>query len=799
MKYVKLWKMFSSLKKMVVILLAIGCLIGLVPQFVQLVFLSSENTVVISEKEKYGEYGVRISDVTEKDLKQLAEYKNVERTFCCERKTLSIDDKSYYMFDGIFDDTKMLGIHIIKGDMPQAENEIAVDVNYLLQQGYDMDIIDSEIEIQISEKSKKRYIVSGIVEINGAFEESVVTEFYFYHYKEQFECNTVYGSFYNYKNLEGDYKQLEKIMEGEVYPNLGIYLELGYDGGINLFEQYDYMYLVIFLFILISLCVVIYNVAKIYIYSLRESICVLKLIGVQKKRLVVAFFSCIIFWVGLGICFGVLLSIGMICAIDYKIYQSISFIMDLFRYYDYSIMIKSIFLCLLVQSISLAPTCWEIMVLSPNAAISNMDASIKRNKKKPIFLKNTKAVCWKIAKHDISLEKIMNSIAVLGIVLGIVMITIGLYYVKINYSKVEGNQSYEYRVQLYDAYSSNEEKHKQLKKSYLENFSSASQLEAAPLFECKKTVKLDKNSLSNRYLEFLSQDASVRRKLDLTDQIDVDVVILGYTKQELKKLCEMNKIETEIKKNEAIVFSNIYASGQGKVFESSLRVGEHIQVEAEQESQNENIEIKQSVSILPIYPENAYYNMIVVVDLDTYVTITNKDIPMYVYIPEKITKDKTLFELKRNYTLTYPKQEQEEIDKVNVILNIFVYIIFVLCLFVSGALLLSGYYVKIYTKQKEYALLYTIGIRVKKIKKIVILEILLAVLTGIFFSVIISYIATKEIYLIKNPLYGSYLYVFPYKIVALAIIIATVFSCVVLKGILKYLERYLTVNCLEII
>lgn len=789
--------MFSSLKKMVVILFAIGCLIGLVPQFVQFVFLSSENTVVLSEKEKYGDYGVRISDVTENDLKKIEEYKNIERIFFCERKTLSIDEKTYYMFDGIFDDEKMLGIHILNGEMPQLENEIAVDVNYLLQQGYDMDVVGNEIEIQISENSKKSYIVSGIVEINGAFEESVVTEFYLYHYNEQFDCNTVYGSFYNYKNLESDYKQLENIIEGEVYPNLGMYLELGYDGGINLFEQYDYIYLVIFLFILISLCVVIYNIAKIYIYSLQESICVLKLIGVQKKRLVVAFFSCIIFWVGLGICFGVLLSIGLICAMDYKIYQSISFIMDLFRYYDYSIMIKSIFLCLLVQSIALAPTCWKIMALSPNVAVRNMDTSIKENKKKNIFLKNTKAVCWKIAKHDINNEKVMNGIAMLGIVLGIVMITIGFYYVKINYSIVEGNQNYEYRVQLYEAYSSDEQKHKQLKKNYLENFGSASHLEADPLFEAKKTVKLHKNSLSDKYLGFLSQDASVKRKLELTDEIDIDVVILGYTEQELTKLYEINNIEAEIKKNEAIVFSNVYVSGQGKLFEASLQGGEHIQFEIEQESQNESIEIKQCVSALPIYPENSYYNMIIVVDLDTYVAITNEDIPMYVHIRKKITKDKTLFELKRNYTITYPKQAQEEIDKVNIILNVFVYIIFVLCLLVSGALLLSGYYVKIYTKQNEYALLYTIGIRVRKIKKIVILEILLSFLTGIFCSIIISYIATKEIYLIKNPLYGSYLYAFPYKIVVLAIIIAIVFSYIVLKGILRYLEKYLTVNCLE--
>lgn len=94
-------------------------------------------------------------------------------------------------------------------------------------------------------------------------------------------------------------------------------------------------------------------------------------------------------------------------------------------------------------------------------------------------------------------------------------------------------------------------------------------------------------------------------------------------------------------------------------------------------------------------------------------------------------------------------------------------------------------------------MLYTIGFDNWKIKSVVLLEVFFSFMVSIFFSIFVSYLATKQIYLIKYPSVGTYLYNFPVKTFAISCGIALLFSLFVWKLILNKLERALNVEVLR--
>lgn len=57
----------------------VGLLLGLIPNFTQLVFLSSENELMRSEKKEYGSFGTYVINCTDEDYKKLEAYPNVDR------------------------------------------------------------------------------------------------------------------------------------------------------------------------------------------------------------------------------------------------------------------------------------------------------------------------------------------------------------------------------------------------------------------------------------------------------------------------------------------------------------------------------------------------------------------------------------------------------------------------------------------------------------------------------------------------------------------------------------------------
>jgi len=179
----------------------------------------------------------------------------------------------------------------------------------------------------------------------------------------------------------------------------------------------------------------------------------------------------------------------------------------------------------------------------------------------------------------------------------------------------------------------------------------------------------------------------------------------------------------------------------------------------------ENLKVEATVSKLTIYPEADELSIVIIVNTETFEKVSDSSLPEYVYTNEITEKDdmENLELLKSNsqFKVSSPVEEKEELELLNRILHVFIYVIFFICIGVAILLLYSSYYLKIYIYKKEYAMLHTIGLHTRKVQRIVLLEMLLSYLFGVMASFLISYILTEKIYLIKYPLMGTYLYHFP--------------------------------------
>jgi len=449
-KIVKLWKVFTSSKKSILSIVFVGMLLGLIPNLTQLVFLSNETELMRWEKEEYGSYGVRVGNYTDSDYKTLEQYSNIEMMKTTERYTISIDEEVYYIDYATEFDLDLMGIKLVKGALPAADTQLVVDEQYISSRGYDHSIIGQKISIPISEEEEQKFVVTGIISKSSVWDDTS-NEFSFLAYKENCTYNNVYASFYYYNDLDGDYTRLSKKLDGTVYPNLDMYLNLGYGfGGLSVFQQYDLIYAGVFVFMLLGMCLVVYNLAKMCVFDARESIGVMRLIGIQKDTIIVSFVSNILVWVLLGILSGLLLSAVIVAAFHAGLYHTLSHYWAIWSIYPVKKILFSIVTCLVINVLALLPLITCIKRMSPNELLrqESMFENHKKTNAKQLFKKNTRRVCLKLAGNDIRCEKFMNLVSIFGIALGTVIITSAIFYMKTNYAVISGNYQYEYKVDM---------------------------------------------------------------------------------------------------------------------------------------------------------------------------------------------------------------------------------------------------------------------------------------------------------------------------------------------------------------
>lgn len=806
-KILKLWKVFTSSKKNILSIFWVGMLLGLIPNLVQLVFLSSENEIIRVEKEEYGSYGVCVGDYTDSDYKKMEHDSNVKSIKTTEEYTISIDENIYYLDYAKNFDLDLMGIKLVKGKLPTADSEMVIDEQYVSSHGYDHSIIGQKISIPISEEKERKFLVTGIASKNSVWDDTS-KEFFFLAYKNNCSYNSAYASFIDYTDLDGDYTRLEQELDGTIYPNLNIYLDLGYGfGGISIFQQYDLIHTGVFAFMLLSMCFVVYNIAKMCMFDNRESIGIMRLIGIQRKNIIFSFVCNILCWILLGILSGLLISIAMVAVVHASLYHTLSYYWKIWSIYPVKKILLSIIICLVIIVLVLFPLIVCISRMSPNELLrqESIFEKHKRKKGKRLFHKNTKRVCLKLAINDIRYEKFMNIISVFGIALGTVIITSAVFYMKTNYAVISGNYQYQYRIDMISCKDYSDDNYeKMVEKLYKNNYNFSSSVQTHSLFTDYISIDIPADKLSNNYADYLSQDPDKYRRIMRNQNVSVNINILGYDDIELERLYKKNGMDNKVlAEDEAIVLDYLYSSSmESSNFCAPFSKQDEI-VFSKQNSEQvfNNLKVKNTVSKLTIYPETGDLSIVMIVNTESFQKICESSLPEYVYIDKVSDKEdlENLELLKSNsqFRISSPAKEEEELVYFNRILNIFIYIIFFICIGVAALLLYSSYYLKIHINKKEYAMLHTIGLHTRKVQRIVLLEMLLSYLFGVVISFSVSYIFTEKIYLVKYPLIGTYLYDFPVDTFIFSCLITLIISSIVWCYILKKLKSVLNIHVLH--
>lgn len=802
-KVLRLWKVFTSSKKNVLAIILVGILLGFIPNITQLVFLSSENELIRVEKEEYGSYGVRVGDYTDSDYKKLEADSNIETIKTTERYTISSQENIYYFDFATNFDLDLMGIELVEGELPTDDTQVVVDERYVSVCGFDYSIIGQEIAIPISEEEEQKFLVTGVISKNSVWNDTS-NEFSFLAYKESCHYNCVYASFYDYTDLDADYTRLTKALNGTVYPNLDMYLNLGYGfGGLSVFQQYDIIYAGVFGFMLLSMCFVVYNIAKICMFDARQSIGVMRLIGIHKDIIIVSFVSSILGWVLLGILIGLILSAVIVAGVHAGLYHTLFYYCAIWNIYPVKKILLSVITCLVINVLVLLPLIICIKRMSPNELLrqESMFEKHKKKKGKHLFRKNTNRVCMKLAGNDISHEKFMNIISVFGIALGTVIITVAIFYMKTNYAVISGNYQYQYKIDMISRKDYSDDNYDAMVFDlYKNNYDFSASVQTHSVFVDYISIDIATNKLSTNYAEYLSQEPDNYRKIMRNQNVSVNVNVFGYDDTEIKRLYKENGMTyKELATDEAIVLDYLYsASMESSDFKAPFNKQDEI-VFSEQGIGN--LKVENTVNKLTVYPETDDLSIVIIVNTDTFKKLFDSSLPEYVYIDEVTEKEDVknlnLLESNSQFRISSPTAEKEELVRLNRILRIFIYIIFFICIGVAVLLLYSSYYLKIYINKREYAMLHTIGLHTKKVQRILLIQMLLSYLFGIMFSFVVSYILAEKIYLIKYPIMGTYLYQFPIDTYGFSCLITLVISSIVWCYVLKKLKSVLNVHVLQ--
>lgn len=811
--YIQLMKIYKSSKKNILFLTLIGCIIGIIPHITQSIFASSEVEAVSSAIELYGDYALRIdkdNNIIRNTLEQCDRVKSIKE---CEWEVVTSEDSTIFYYYGKDKEIQSYGLQLEKGEMPNKENEILIDKKYMSENNYDYNIIGKSINIKDSDGKIKNFYVKGVINKNDAFEKEDTNEFSFWIYKKNNKPNSVYVTFYTYDNLDEDFEYISTITKEKIYPNWGIYLRLGYIDGNSIFNQYNLIYNLIFIFIGLCICFIIYNLAKVCIYDSYEGIKILNVLGVRKKVVVLSFIIFQLLFIIAGIFFGVIISSIGIVVVHILSYGNLGNLKIVMINYSSMRLFKSITVFIFACIVTILPVITKLYKISPNMLMNQtatMSLENKKKKRKNIFQKSGKTISWRIAKHNLYTNKIMCIFSIFGIALGTCMIVVALFYLKTNYSSFAGNRNTEYKISLYDFWSDNSEEIKESKKLYDDNLGFDESVKLHSVYQDKENIVIPKKALSQSYLKFLSQDSKLWREIqkDDKDTLELNAIIMGYTNEELKELYKLNHItdDTKLGEGEIVIVNNVFSiSGNEDVFENNFKENDKIKINFnDMEKEDVDVTIKHCVEELTVYPDDTEYNIVVIMNADNYERIFEEYVPQYVLIHDKIEEnDLKNYEALRNLLLkkyieiTYPHQNYLELQRINRILKIFVYILFSICILTSVILILSSYYLRVHIKKIEFAMMSVIGFRNYKIKKIVLFELVSIFISGQLLAVIISYFATKQIYLIKYPAMGNFLYHFPIRDVSMAILLGLFISVGFWGIILKKVEKILCIKTLK--
>lgn len=780
-------KVYKTSKKNKFVLFLLGCF---------MTFILSGSLILLSGRfyesvnlcrEKYGTFGCWVNGNSDDTYQKLKKNKIVEDIYQCKTKQIDVDKKEegeefteyYYLHYGKENYLDMLGLHLQEGKFPSKEKEILIDSGYMDNRKWDNSIIGQQVEIP--ENSKEKYIVSGIVKKETVFREEEPYEFEFFIYEENPKTNCLYVTINDYTNLDEELLKIENEIKEEVFVNYDVFAALGYLNEKSLYEKNMQITYYLFFFVTVCICFIIYNLVKMCMYDQMKKISIMNLIGIPKKMYVSLFFWFVIRYVLLGSILGIGTSLGGVALLYYFLHGDNAIFLQVIKELPFETLAETILFCYVVMMMIQIPIIIQLFRLSPNEMMQPSRSSIlctnkkKKGKEKYIFKDKVRFKFVKIAKHYIMQDKCLHLLMVLGNGVGICIIIIGFVFIKLNFPNEIGNQNNAYCFRLYEYYHKSQNI-EETEKLYTKNLGFSKDVKLHSLYSNLETVQVKRECLSEKYMEYLFQSGnlSLHDRMNNTKEIEISSVVMGYDEKELEELSKLTKKKdyNNLKNNEAIVLKNTYSSsGIGNLFQNTFRSGDTIKIP----TRNVELKVTYITEQLSLFPYRTNRDLILIVNEETFKSIYHEEIPMYVYIKDKIdmknTQNKRAYEKldsMRNVVISEPCQEYIQKQNNKQIDKIVIYFIAMITILIAGVLMFSSFFVRLHIKVAEYAMMKAIGIKDSQLKRVICYECGIIFLEIEILAVVISYFLTKHFYVTKYTIEGTYLYQYPLGIALLA-------------------------------
>ena len=738
-------------------------------------------------KEIYGKYAFYIDENNEDSIEKIKSQKNVLSDYRTAKiVNTTKEDISYVSLFGSEEQLDLLGAVIVNGVFPKNDNEILIDENYYSVAKQKKEIGD-KIVIDLGVNGKKEYEIVGIARVYKAMQSIEKTSLYFAVYEKNPKCNYVFFDLSNYNRVKDDLINIQEKTGLSIYPNMDIFIELGYISKQDVYTQTMKIYNYIFI-LLVACCIFLYyNFMKLYVNDQFETVAILNLIGVNKKNIVFGMFNKCVSYILSGFLIGFLLA--HFCAIFFAIivHMDISKCMLVFRGTSYSTFLNSIIIISVVLCILITPFIFNIKNLSANALLLGRGLLNRKVKKihKCIF-KNDKCFEYRFAKQQLYANFFASLMTMIGWSIAITVLVVGFFYIKITYESSYDNCNYEYKCSLVDFYSNSSiNKHRD---DVENNWGFDDKIRVDYLFRNSMEAKLDIKKFSDSYIDYVSEDVVKRMEIETSNDgfFNNNVLIYVVSNKQFEEMLE-NEGKTPIMPGlkQAIMVNQIRSVSMSNYgFKNSYKTGDNIEVYKNDQRDTEKIEIVDNIKKMNLYCGDENFDIILLVSKDYYNYLFHESIPTSIFIMNNIPYyDKHNYDnleymrLSGEYQFENIKEKYDNANQVIRILKMLAIIIFALIVFMVVILIISNIILRINLNYYEYAMMKSLGISSERIIFSFGYENGIIFIKSCIVSMCISYFVTKAVFVGKYIKYGRYLYRYPITIYIIATIMAAFVAC----------------------
>lgn len=698
------------------------------------------------------------------------------------------DNKYYYFIDASEEIVDFYNFNLVKGKCPSKSGEILIDRKWLYANGYMTDdVIGKDINITINDEYYT-YNVSGIITNSTVTEDN---SSYYIITNEKKKANQVLLSL---KDLR-DFSSMAEMYEEKYGDNLFVNVNLVFFLWLNEKISYvDVMYMVFWLFYLFIVVAAGILLFLIFNYILRHNettVRIFNMLGISKSSVWNNFNVCIFVAEIISLLLSLIMGNGIFVFLYYVMMDRINPISYYYNQFPIQLYIESILVFFIFIEI----------ILLANRKVSfvySKKYQVRRKKKhKSIFAFKNRFYNIDLAFKSIGSKKIYSLFVIVGIAAVCFMVIMGSYYKTLIKMQQKEYSDASYMIEfpeiaIYDPNAVSE--YKGVINTLYNNMDKYD-FKMYELYEDSIRANINIEYLDDRYLDTLYNDIDSIVSMLQGNKIAKNIIVLGYTDEELKELSRMNGgIDTNLKDNEALVVNRVLAPNGIETIPMNITANDNINItyiNADYEEEAGCITIKDKVKKLPVLPQLTDYEICFIVSMDFYQKISNMHMPDRIYIYEEYdAKNSILNEIKgKQYCEIYNvRDERQENENYNRILNSIIYIITILTIAIVFIIVLVVNVTQIDLRKKELSMYRAIGISDFMAISTILIEMFFYWIVGELMAVgvcklIIKYQEIKNVDMLNISLIE-----FPYDSllkISLAIVLIITFVSTLLVAYLK--------------